>query len=236
MKKTYLHHEDTFELEGLTFKVEFPDDEDAGPPWEQGDGYGIVSDWTRRDKKPGEVVLSTDRSSKRFYDWQATNKKAKEEGWGLTDEHQAELLQRLRGIGTRYVSKSEYRVINNIRSPKLTFEEFVGPVKPLTAGEIRAEAVRRDFEFHRKWCADQWSYVGVVVTLMVEDEDGELVESEDPELSDSLWGVETYDDYHVEVAYENADNIIRVFHDKMAKAEVEKIERLYWETRGVVTV
>jgi hypothetical protein len=96
--------------------------------------------------------------------------------------------------------------------------------------------VRKDYEFLRGWCNDQWSYVGVTVTLMVEDEDGELVESDDPELEDSLWGVETFDDYHMEVAYENAGNIVRVYHEKQAAAAREEIERIYWAERDVETL
>jgi hypothetical protein len=231
--KLNLYDGDTFEHEGLTFKVTFPYDIDCEPPWERSDGHGVVSEWTRRDKHPGEIELCSDRGSKRFYDVQESTRIAKRDGWGLRDEHQAELLQRLRGIGTRYVSKSRYRVINNIRSDETTYEEFVGPVKPLTAGEITAEAVRRDYEFLRLWANDQWQYVGVVVKLMLEDEDGELVEQDDFE--DALWGVETYLDYHMEQAYENAGNVAHQYRKHLAAEAKEATERDYWLEREVLT-
>lgn len=78
------------EREGLRFRINIEDDPDFGPPWDEGDGQGIISDWETRDKKPGERVLNTDRSSKRFYDIQATTAKAKQEGWGLAPERIAE--------------------------------------------------------------------------------------------------------------------------------------------------
>jgi hypothetical protein len=68
--------------------------------------------------------------------------------------------------------------------------------------EIIAEAVERDFEYLRRFCNDQWSYVGVVVTLL--DDDGEKTDKQD-----SLWGIESdCDDYLESTAYELADKIL----------------------------
>lgn len=67
---------------GRTFTVEVERDEDHGAPWDEEDGHGPVSDWTRRSKLPGELVLwSTGNGSKRFYDFAAACKQAREEGW-----------------------------------------------------------------------------------------------------------------------------------------------------------
>lgn len=56
----------------LTFKVEINHDGGMLPPWEEHDGHGVVSDWTSRDKHPGEWVLDTDRSgNKLYYNFQA---------------------------------------------------------------------------------------------------------------------------------------------------------------------
>lgn len=73
------------ELNGTTYRVEFFHDEGMGAPWEEHDGHGIVSDWETRDKKPGEVIISQDRHSKRFYDVAATMRIAKRDGWGVSD-------------------------------------------------------------------------------------------------------------------------------------------------------
>ena len=65
-----------------------------------------------------------------------------------------------------------------------------------TRGDIVAEAVDRDYEHMRRWCADLWQYVGVIVT---HEESGE---------SASLWGVESEDDDYLErTAHELADDI-----------------------------
>ena len=70
-----------FEHEGHKFSADDIYDEGMGAPWEEHDGHGIVSDWTTRAKRPGELVLCSDHGSKRFYDFQASVKRARAEGW-----------------------------------------------------------------------------------------------------------------------------------------------------------
>lgn len=82
--KTYTANdiEEKMELEdGLTARVTIECDQGSGPPWKESDGHGPVSDWTTRDKRPGERVLCEDRHSKRFYDWATAIKEAKRDGW-----------------------------------------------------------------------------------------------------------------------------------------------------------
>jgi len=74
---------ETREAHGRTWKVEWFYDEDTGAPWKEHDGHGPVSDWERREKTPGEMILNSDRGSKRFYDFQAAVKQAREEGWNV---------------------------------------------------------------------------------------------------------------------------------------------------------
>lgn len=78
---------ETQEHHGRTYKVEWIHDDGMGAPWEEHDGHGIVSDWTTRDKTPGEWVLLSDRHSKRYYDAQATMERAKAEGWNTAPYH-----------------------------------------------------------------------------------------------------------------------------------------------------
>lgn len=73
----------TIERNGNTYKAEWFYDTDHGTPWEESDGHGVVSEWTTRNKLPGEFVLSEDRHGKRFYDFAATMKIAKRDGWGV---------------------------------------------------------------------------------------------------------------------------------------------------------
>lgn len=79
---------ETFDVQrnGATYRVCHAADVYADAPWVNWDGSGIVSDWTQREKKPGELVLSSDRKSKRFYDFSATMKKAKTDGWGISGD------------------------------------------------------------------------------------------------------------------------------------------------------
>jgi len=65
-----------------TYKVEILPEEYGELPWEWCDSHGIVSEWVRRDKRPGELILCADRNSKRFYDFAGTMKRARAERWG----------------------------------------------------------------------------------------------------------------------------------------------------------
>ncbi len=71
-----------------------------------------------------------------------------------------------------------------------------------TAGQKAARAVAADFDFIRGWYADEWHYVGVVVTAKCPACGGFCGPSE------SLWGIESIaDEYLVETALELADEI-----------------------------
>lgn len=129
------------QYKGHSFRVHFEADIDAGPPWENDCGRGIVSDWRKaRDwrgnisKAPGERVLCTDRNSARFFDFAGTVEKAKRDGWGLNPDALAQLRAKLG------------------REP--------------TRGQVAHECAEREFEFLRQWCDDQWQYVGVTVELL----------------------------------------------------------------------
>lgn len=81
MNNINIGHGDRYENYGLLFRVTIEHDEDAGAPWENSDGHGPVSDWVTRDKRPGELVLNSDRGSRRFYDYAAAVALAKRDGW-----------------------------------------------------------------------------------------------------------------------------------------------------------
>ena len=70
-----------FDHNGRAYAAKLEHDDCHGAPWGEEDGHGEVSDWTRRDKAPGEMVLSEDRGSKRFYDYAGACAKALVEGW-----------------------------------------------------------------------------------------------------------------------------------------------------------
>jgi hypothetical protein len=65
----------------MTFVIAVVDDDDSEAPWKREDGHGPVTDWTSRDKRPGELELNSNHGQKRFYDFQAACKTAREDGW-----------------------------------------------------------------------------------------------------------------------------------------------------------
>ena len=72
---------ETMEYKGYLFTIEVDYDEFEEPPWLRCDGHGPVSDWTTRDKKPSEVVLTAVGRAKLYYDFGRAMKVAKEDGW-----------------------------------------------------------------------------------------------------------------------------------------------------------
>lgn len=70
-----------------------------------------------------------------------------------------------------------------------------------TKREIVAESVRLDYEYIRAWLNDDWQYFCVTVTAL--DADGN-----DTDYFSSLGRVESYMDYHIDMAYELADEVI----------------------------
>lgn len=92
----------TFELDGRTFRAEtHSNDGSVGAPWDEHDGHGPVSDWTRADKGPGQIVLCEDRGSRRFYDFAEATRIAKRDGWGLGEAETTALAARLGRKPTR---------------------------------------------------------------------------------------------------------------------------------------
>jgi len=76
-------------------------------------------------------------------------------------------------------------------------------------------AVQQDFDYLRGWVNNKWYYVFVTVEYEGETE--------------SLGGVETYNDYHIECGNE-------ILADLIARVEKEKTDREYWNSRDICTV
>jgi len=225
---------DVIEKGGYRFRVNIEDDDTFDAPWERDDGHGPVSDWTSRDKLPGERVLNTDHGRKRYYDVAEATRIAKRDGWGLSDKAKAELLKRL--CERRIVRKSSYRVIDGIRCADVQMATVYlrDPEKPLTRGEITAEAVRLDYEYLRRWCNDDWRYVGVIVTHLPDNMDDDEVEID---YRFALWGIESdADDYIEETAHELIDECIRVLEHEAEQERIEAEEDAYWAARDVITL
>lgn len=76
-----MYDNEVFTHNGNRFRLRIMPDDCQIEPWKEYDGHGPVSDWTRRDKAPGERVLCSDRGFKRYYDFQAAIAIAKRDGW-----------------------------------------------------------------------------------------------------------------------------------------------------------
>ena len=72
---------DTITINERRYTVAIESDYDQTAPWDIEDGHGPVTDWTRNSKAPGEMVLSEDRGSKRYYDFAEACRIAKRDGW-----------------------------------------------------------------------------------------------------------------------------------------------------------
>jgi hypothetical protein len=86
---------------------------------------------------------------------------------------------------------------------------------PYDAPNKALRAVQQDFDYLRGWVNNKWYYVFVTVEYEGETE--------------SLGGVETYNDYHIECANE-------MLADLIARVEKEKTDREYWNSLDICTV
>lgn len=87
---------ETFEYQGKEYSLEIVQDHYQPKPWKEFDCHGEVCDWTSRDKAPGELILATHKNNKLYYDFQATTRRAKAEGWGGVSSENLSFKQRVR--------------------------------------------------------------------------------------------------------------------------------------------
>ncbi len=205
----------TFVHRGHTFRARVYHDPDSGPPWQDADGHGPVSDWRRLEGHypedgrghlqvpAGARAHARDRNFARLYDVAHATKIARRDQWGPV--HCATCGLEAGGVGTE-----AYGTIHAIEPQD---HRFVAESR----GQTAARAVARDFEYLRSWCADEWHYVGVSVVLADEGED----QTED--YWHALWGIEsTAGEYLRDVARDLAGEImcrIEVAHPDVVLSE-----------------
>lgn len=191
---------ETFEFthKRKTYVATIERDDSHGAPWEEEDGHGPVSDWTTRDKLPGELVLSEDRGSKRFYDFAAACKQARKEGWGflpgelICDRFAHSGKRKFRAFVAGRLDLTAYGKDQNDAIRKLYEMHHA----TMTARQYAAGAAMRNFEYLKAWCEEDWFYCGVVVTEKGKDE------------SERLCGIESNaGDYIRDVARELAEQL-----------------------------
>lgn len=185
---------DTFEHRGYTFRLTVERDDYMSEPWKEHDGHGPVSEWTRREKRPGERLLVSDGrdyGSKRYYDVQEATRIARRDGWGPVSCQSCGGAAG--GIGTpAYGTVHETEAMDQHH-----------PFRPESKRAQAARAVERDYEYLRSWCRDEWEWLSVTVEHV---DDGKPTG-----LRESLSGIDGDHDngkYITEVAYELAAEIV----------------------------
>lgn len=206
---SYTLHEEKIEANGLTFAVQIKIDQDSRQPWKECDGHGPVR----------EVSTSY------------TGRLSKAPG------------ERILHHGDRGCYSWAYDWAGAIRLAEKDGWGISEDKRPanwdqLTKRQQTELAVQSDFDFLKAWCDEDWVWSGVCVTLMVEDDDGDLVRYKGPlDCSDSLWSVEfwQYEDldsdknkYAKEIALEMVESISKRYH-------AEEAERQACEERDIVT-
>lgn len=175
------YHTETIEHAGFRFKAEHFFDDSLCEPWREHCDHGVIAKGVRStyhgsaEKRPGQVQI--DRNERDYTVW-------------LYDVPASIALATRDGWGLSDDALAKLRAVKG-REP--------------TPREVVVEAVRLDMERMRAWLHDKWHWVGVVVTLLGEDDDGEEVDTDE---SESLWGLESDDGEHLaEVAAQLAEQI-----------------------------
>jgi hypothetical protein len=203
----------------VTAKVEV--DADMGPPWEEHDGHGPVSNWTDRAKRPGERVLVSDERGRqhRYYDFQKAVKMASRDGWGwlpgkLVVERDTPSL----GDGTACGGRAtcwEFTAYNPENFNKAISAVYKMHESTMTPEQYAARAAERDFKVLKAWCDDEWRWCGVVLSTSYNGR--EILEN-----AAALWGIESnYPDsdnsYLAEVADSLLDEALEASEKERAK-------------------
>lgn len=199
----------TLEVKGLTLRADVLPVYDMGRPWDNSDGHGPVTEYV--PPRIGRYFSRTWPEGKR------PGQRPLSERWLYDWQGAIEQAQR-EGWGL---------------APDALAALTAKLGRKPTPRQIRAEAVRRDFEFLRGWCIDEWHYCGVSVALL--DDEGEEVSPTVGRAIDSLWGIEyghingQWSEYHKEVAQELAEGIV-------AEHVKETQEAAEWAARDVATL
>lgn len=203
---------ETIRVAGKAFAFKIEDDSDMGPPWENEDGHSPVSDWTTRGKASGELVLSSDRDSRRFYDFKEACKIARRDGWDFlpgplkTEKIWGRWYSWIDGKSRR-VGRGKWKVEKLFAASDSDINVAIRQTYALhratmTAKQYAAGAAMADFERLESWCNDGWTYCGVVVAAIAGEE------GPDWDSAESLWGIESDSpEYHRETAVELAEEL-----------------------------
>lgn len=208
----------TATVDGFTLTATIHADDAGRLPWED-DGHGPVSDWTRRAKAPGELILASDGGSHRFYDFAAAVKLARADGWGFMP-HKVEIAPDktdrppYQACGGR-VTAGPFAAYDPDNFNAAISAVYAAHRATMTAGEYAKAAALADYAALKAFCDDKWRYVGVAVS--VSRQAVELT----GDYEHALWGIEANypggdNSYLAEVANDYAGEALAAARAKLA--------------------
>ena len=136
-------------VDGMQFSLVIALDDLNDPPWEQADGHGPVSDWTRREKRPGERVLHRDGTFRRYYDVAEAQRIALRDRWGSYRPPVARPRVATRLHGAKWCDRATVARLQGWLTARFG-------TKPPSARMVAAQAVAEDFQYLRAWCKNAW--------------------------------------------------------------------------------
>lgn len=152
----------TVESNGRTYQVTIEQDDTGDAPWERSCGMIEVDRVSHNygtycgpSKKPSEYVFH--RGNRGCYSY-------------VVDMRRAIETALIESWGISPATQSGVEMARG---------------RPMTKREIAVYAVNQNIEFMRGWCADEWAYVGVCVSLL--NDEGEPTGEYDA----ALWGIES---------------------------------------------
>lgn len=154
----------TFEHNGDGYTALFEFDDSCGTPWDEHDGHGPVSKLTLRAKKAGELLLSENGQYRRFYDYAEACKIAFRDQWGWMPE---------KVVDTENPDGSWTLTCGTFTANAETYSEAYRKIydahrATMTPKQYAAEAVKRDYEYLKSWCNEEW-FFGTLTVRKTED-------------------------------------------------------------------
>lgn len=136
-------------------------DEHQGNPWEEHEGHGIVREArvpkyaSRGAKKPGELVLHSGLSTVLFYDYAATLKIARRDGWGISEEERSKMEKELGRKATRREETArsvvlDYEFLRKFCTGDIYYVGYTIEVEGTSYEDSLWGIMSDDMEFHAK--------------------------------------------------------------------------------------
>ena len=160
--QVYVGESWTVENNGRTYRVTIEQDDTDDAPWERSEG-----------------MIDVDRVSHNYGAFIGPSKKPSEYVFHRGDRWRYSYVVDMPRAIEKALSES-WGVSKAVQSGVA-----LAKGRPMTKREIALYAVNQNIEFMRGWCADEWTYVGVCVSLL--DDEGEPTGEHDA----ALWGIES---------------------------------------------